>query len=257
MMDDAIIVGQLAIPAVHAAADLAARARAGRDLAGAEAAVAAAQDVIDRYRAAKERLTNPDAIAQHEIGWRMALCAAELARARGEDTAADWLAVRPALTARPAPFLEAYVLWRAAEAFANHGQTAAAAEPLREAHAQAAAIGAPLLLAGITNLGRRLRVNLAPRGEAAAPSATSEADGDGEAAAATVANPDPFGLTSREREVLALVAEGYTNRRIAEELFISDSTAGVHVSNILGKLGVESRTEAATIAVRLGLDDSR
>ena len=65
---------------------------------------------------------------------------------------------------------------------------------------------------------------------------------------------DPFGLTAREREVLALVAEGYTNRRIADELFISESTAGVHVSHILGKLGVESRTEAATIAVRLGLD---
>jgi DNA-binding NarL/FixJ family response regulator len=65
---------------------------------------------------------------------------------------------------------------------------------------------------------------------------------------------DPFGLTTREREVLALVAEGYTNRRIADTLFISESTAGVHVSHILGKLGVETRTEAAAIAVRLGLD---
>ena len=44
------------------------------------------------------------------------------------------------------------------------------------------------------------------------------------------------------------------NRRLAETLFISESTAGVHVSNILGKLGVASRTEAATLAVRLGLD---
>jgi DNA-binding NarL/FixJ family response regulator len=65
---------------------------------------------------------------------------------------------------------------------------------------------------------------------------------------------DPFGLTSREREVLALVAEGYTNRRIADILFISESTAGVHVSHILGKLGVDTRTEAAAVAVRLGLD---
>src|SRR5207244_10435443 len=103
---------------------------------------------IDPYRTATERLTEPDAIAQHEIGWRMALCGAELARARGEDAAADWLAVRPALTARPAPFLEAYVLWRAAETLANHGQTGDAAEPLREAHALATARGAPLPLAG-------------------------------------------------------------------------------------------------------------
>jgi DNA-binding NarL/FixJ family response regulator len=65
---------------------------------------------------------------------------------------------------------------------------------------------------------------------------------------------DPFGLTTREREVLALVAEGYTNRRIADTLFISESTAGVHVSHILAKIGVESRTEAAAIAARLGLD---
>jgi DNA-binding CsgD family transcriptional regulator len=64
---------------------------------------------------------------------------------------------------------------------------------------------------------------------------------------------DPFGLTTREREVLAFVAECQTNRRIAEALFISESTAGVHVSNILGKLGVASRTEAAAVAVRLGL----
>jgi DNA-binding NarL/FixJ family response regulator len=64
---------------------------------------------------------------------------------------------------------------------------------------------------------------------------------------------DNLTLTAREREVLALVADGYTNRRIADTLFISESTAGVHVSNILGKLGVATRTEAATMATRLGL----
>jgi DNA-binding NarL/FixJ family response regulator len=55
--------------------------------------------------------------------------------------------------------------------------------------------------------------------------------------------------------VLALLVQGHTNKRIAEELFISESTAGVHVSNILGKLGVGTRTEAATVATRLGLVD--
>jgi DNA-binding NarL/FixJ family response regulator len=64
---------------------------------------------------------------------------------------------------------------------------------------------------------------------------------------------DEFGLTRREREVLALVAEGWTNRQIADHLFISENTAGVHVSNILGKLGASGRTEAAAIAHRLGL----
>ena len=64
---------------------------------------------------------------------------------------------------------------------------------------------------------------------------------------------DPFGLTTREREVLVLLADGRTNRQIGDALFISGSTAGVHVSNILAKLGVTSRTEAAAVAVRLGL----
>jgi DNA-binding CsgD family transcriptional regulator len=64
---------------------------------------------------------------------------------------------------------------------------------------------------------------------------------------------EPFGLTSREREVLRRVAAGYTNRRIAEELFISPKTASVHVSNILAKLGVTGRGEAAALAHQLRL----
>jgi DNA-binding CsgD family transcriptional regulator len=66
----------------------------------------------------------------------------------------------------------------------------------------------------------------------------------------------PFGLTRREREVLVHVAAGRTNRQIAEALFIGERTAGIHVSNILGKLGVARRTEAAAVAHRLGLGAS-
>jgi DNA-binding NarL/FixJ family response regulator len=64
---------------------------------------------------------------------------------------------------------------------------------------------------------------------------------------------DPYGLTPREREVLALVADGRTNPQIAQALFISARTAGIHVSNILAKLGVASRGEAAAVAHRGGL----
>ena len=62
-----------------------------------------------------------------------------------------------------------------------------------------------------------------------------------------------LGLTPRQREVLALVAAGRTNREIAEALFVTEKTAGAHVSGILAKLHVRSRVEAATAAHRLGL----
>jgi len=62
-----------------------------------------------------------------------------------------------------------------------------------------------------------------------------------------------FGLSGREREVLALIVQGRTNREIGERLFISQKTVGVHVGNILSKLGVSGRVEAAMVAVRLEL----
>ena len=66
--------------------------------------------------------------------------------------------------------------------------------------------------------------------------------------------PSALSLTPRELEVLRLVADGCTNRQIAEHLFISTKTASVHVSNILTKLQVTNRGEAAAAARRLGLD---
>jgi DNA-binding NarL/FixJ family response regulator len=63
----------------------------------------------------------------------------------------------------------------------------------------------------------------------------------------------PFALTPRELQVLAFVADGRTNRQIAEALFINQKTASVHVSNILSKLGVANRAEAAAVAHRVGL----
>jgi DNA-binding NarL/FixJ family response regulator len=66
---------------------------------------------------------------------------------------------------------------------------------------------------------------------------------------------DPRGsLTARERDVLAGVARGLSNRAIADELGITERTARTHVSNILAKLGLSSRTQAALLAVQQGLD---
>ena len=65
----------------------------------------------------------------------------------------------------------------------------------------------------------------------------------------------PEALTPREREVVALLAEGLTNAQLAERLYISPRTAAVHVSNVLAKLGMSSRTEVAAWAVRTGAAD--
>lgn len=63
-------------------------------------------------------------------------------------------------------------------------------------------------------------------------------------------------LTDREREVIVLVAEGYSNRELARRLGVAERTARTHVSNILAKLGLASRTQAAMWAVREGLVDA-
>jgi DNA-binding NarL/FixJ family response regulator len=67
--------------------------------------------------------------------------------------------------------------------------------------------------------------------------------------------PGATALTPREREILALVAEGRSNGEIGQQLFISAKTVSVHVSNILSKLGASGRTEAAALARREGLLD--
>jgi DNA-binding NarL/FixJ family response regulator len=75
-----------------------------------------------------------------------------------------------------------------------------------------------------------------------------------------VADPRADGaarLTAREREVLSGVARGLSNRAIADELGITERTARTHVSNILAKLGLASRTQAALFAVQHGLDQAR
>ena len=140
------------------------------------------------------------------------------------------------------PWPAAYARWRLAEALletgAPHQQAAA---PLQQARESARGLGAAPLLAEVELLARRARIALAPE---------PVADGD---ATKPAAPRDELGLTPREREVVALVAEGRTNRQIADALFISDKTASVHVSNILAKLGVANRAEAAATAHRRGL----
>ena len=137
-------------------------------------------------------------------------------------------------------------LWRATEAHVDAGDRAAAAEKAREALELARRLGARWLDAEVSTLAQRARLELEP----GAP--TSDGGEDG-AAGSNGGGEDPFGLTSRERQVLALLAEGATNRQIGAALFMAEKTASVHVSRILSKLGVRSRTQAAAVAHRLHL----
>jgi ATP/maltotriose-dependent transcriptional regulator MalT len=157
-----------------------------------------------------------------------------------EADGADWDEAARAWEAVGQPYPLAGALLRAAEAALSAGDRDGAVSRLRRAAALAQSLGARPLGDDITLLARRARIPLGP-------------DDDGHAIAP---EPDRLGLTAREFEVLRLVAAGRSNREIAAELFISAKTASVHVSNILGKLGVTSRGEAAAAAHRRRLFDS-
>jgi len=158
-----------------------------------------------------------------------------------------WDAAAQAWESLCEPYPLAVALFRAAEAALGDGDHDGAAARLRRAAALAGQLGAVPLSEDIALLARRARIGLGADADA---SAAGHA-GDGE-----IPGRDRLGLTAREFEVLRLVAAGRSNREIAGELFISAKTASVHVSNILGKLGVASRGEAAAAAHRLRLFDS-
>jgi DNA-binding NarL/FixJ family response regulator len=138
------------------------------------------------------------------------------------------------------PYELAFIRLRQAEAMLKSGGARSqAAAHLRQAHGITTELGAEPLRHEIEALARRARIDLAKT-----PASHVE----------TAARPsDSSGLSTREREVLALLVEGRTNREIGETLFVSEKTASVHVTHILDKLGVTSRGAAAAAAVRDGL----
>jgi DNA-binding CsgD family transcriptional regulator/tetratricopeptide (TPR) repeat protein len=172
-----------------------------------------------------------------------ATAAAERTRQQGPSDPAAWAAAVTAWERLGQPYRAAYAGFRQAEALlATTGDRDTAAMVLGRAAEITGRLGARPLDAEVQALARRARLDLAPHAAVAAPAA----------GASTPA--EQLGLTPREVEVLALVAAGRSNRQIAQQLFISPKTASVHVSNILAKLGVAGRVEAAAIAHRLDLD---
>jgi DNA-binding CsgD family transcriptional regulator len=184
------------------------------------------------------------------LGPLLDLAGAESDRLEGVTEPVAWLAAAERFDAIPEPYLAAYARFRAAEAeLRARGVRGDAQEPLLQAHTSAQGLGAGPLRRRIEELAARARISLAAGAPATVrPEATVPAAGPRPGRATR-----PSGLSVREVEVLRLVAQGLSNGEIAERLFITRKTAGVHVTHILDKLAVTNRVEAAMAAARLGL----
>lgn len=193
---------------------------------------AVVQDGRDRLASARNDPTAASPLAAAELDF----AAAMLTRLTGVDVGAFASAAEAADQAGD-PWLAACARAQEADVAALAGDAVRAVDTLRSAHVTAVALRAQPLMDEIEAIARRTRISV----EATEASALHQSD------------VVTLGLTAREAEVLSLVAAGRTNREIGSELYISEKTASVHVSNILRKLGVRSRVEAAVIAQRVGV----
>jgi DNA-binding CsgD family transcriptional regulator len=225
-------------------------ARAAADAAGAERARGHEAEEQEAREAVADLATGLEQVVARysmkeppaEASAYLELCRAEYTRAAGSPDGTAWATAAATWSRLGQPYHEAYSRWRAAEALmVGGGERGQATELLAAARDAATRLGARPLLDEIDALARAGRLDVA------AP---------GEEPPAVPADHSELGLTARELEVLRLIAEGCTNRQIAERLFISQKTASVHVSHILGKLNAENRVQAAGIAHRLELLDT-
>jgi ATP/maltotriose-dependent transcriptional regulator MalT len=234
--DDVMRIAQISAVGVRTEADFALRARDLRERAGERDALLRAQIHLDRLTAAAE-----DG-GPVEAAW-LAAGRAEMARAEAaEDAPEQWAVAAAAFEQLERPYLAAIAQLRQAEALAAAEQREAATAVVTGALAVARGLGADWLLGELEALCARAR--LRPAEPAGGPARPPAPDTPAEL---------PFGLTEREAQVLALLAQGATNRQIGTALYMAEKTASVHVSRILAKLGVHSRTQAAAVAHRMHL----
>ena len=267
--EDWSLVAKMAATVAEVDAAAGADARARRDLAALANARSRAAQVVDEAEAAARASGVSSAIgSRREADAYLATAAAHRGRLEGRDDPASWSAVADCWHQLSNPYEVARARWREAEAILGTGEgrtsRAKARAPLQAAATIALGLAARPMLRELRELAGRAMIRL-PEGidellaedglAPAAPAAgtTPSALVRGVVGEAAPPRTDTFGLSRREHEVLALISEGRTNREIGERLFISQKTVGVHVGNILAKLGVSGRVEAAAVAIRLGL----
>ncbi len=210
--------------------------RAGMDGPPADADASDGTELLERARGF---LAGPRPPVDVTLGY-VALCEAEAARLLEAGAAEPWGEVAAVWASLGQPYFEVYAQLRQAEALLARRQARDGSAILRRAYEAAGRLGADHLRRELAMLAQRARIKLALASDQA-----TDAPAD-----------NRTGLTARQLEVLALIAEGQTNREIAQTLFITEKTAGAHVSSILARLGVRSRVEAATAAHRLGISRS-
>jgi ATP/maltotriose-dependent transcriptional regulator MalT len=237
--EDASRIVRLSAVGVAIEADAAQRARDLGDDPGP--ALARAEIMLARVRAAAE------GDRPVERGWLLT-AEAHWSRAVGDAEPTLWAEAAEAWEALEWPYETAIARFHEAEAHLAAGDRNAASDAANTALAMARRIGARWLAGEIEGLCARARLQF---DGVLSDTAAEEAEAE---SAAPADEEEPFGLTPRERQVLTLVSEGRTNREIGDTLYMAEKTASVHVSRILSKLGVRSRTEAAAVAHRLGLD---
>src|SRR6266550_1201823 len=278
--EDWVLTAKMAATVAEVDATASADARRRRDLAGLANARTRTKEVVAAAEAAvRDSSVAPTIGSRREADAYLALAAAHRERLDGTDDPDVWAALAACWKDLEVPYEVARAYWREAEALLGSGEgrssRAKAKAPLRAAAEIGLELSARPLLRELRELGQRAMIQLpdgvdmllaedsvsGPRAQpAAGVSMAGSADGAGASdlfrgVVGVTAGPrgDTFGLSRREHEVLALISEGRTNREIGERLFISQKTVGVHVGNILGKLGVSGRVEAAAVAIRLSL----
>ncbi|TQN37665.1 regulatory LuxR family protein [Blastococcus colisei] len=227
---DHLGVLRLVASALHPVADAAVAARLLGDTGAARRWTATGEPLVDIARSAvagfREQVGE---MGVEGTAW-LARVEAETARLRGDATTELWRAAVEAFGFGHV-YEEARSRWRLAEALLACDDRAGAAEQAGLAHEVAVRLGAVPLRTALEALSRRGRLDVGG-----------------------VRTVDVSAvMTPREAEVLRLLAQGRTNRQIGAELYISEKTASVHVSNILAKLGANGRTEAVAIAAQRGM----